>query len=523
MHMQAEYGMAPRVATAPDGKFVVAWHCYPCTNDTSGDAWFGVYGQRYNAAGTKLGGEFQTVDILSTYHYHWFPDVACDHNGNFVIVYETYSEPDDPILNDYGIFSKQYNSGGGLTVGNWCVNNPGLQHRGIGNQQRPSVTRSSGNGVYTCAWHGLQGVAPSGGVASIWHRQVTGNPAPTISWGLTAPTSGNYNGGTPIVGDWTNSGHVSAGFYSNTPANFFLRNSNSTGTADTICGYGPGSNNWTPLAGDWTHKGYDSFGLYNPATATWFLRNSNTSGVADISFMYGSGGNGWIPITGNWVNSGSDTIGLYDPVNSDFYLRYTNTTGAADATFHYGTGGAGWKPIVGDWNGNGAETIGVYDPATSTFHLRNSNSAGSDDYTFVFGTPGAGWIPLAGDWDGDGTDSIGLYDPVNNVFHLRNSNSAGPDNITYTFGCPIAIRWDTYGAQSGYTVCLCVTPGTDYANARWISIGSIQAINGSSVWSWNRRDTNGDLVPKGTWYIAGYIWNGSAATYNHATSSFVIS
>jgi len=232
------------------------------------------------------------------------------------------------------------------------------------------------------------------------------------------------------------------------PSQFFLRNSNTGGTADSTFTYGPASSGLTPIAGNWNGDGVHTIGLYDPAHAAFFLRNSNTTGVADIAFTYGPAGMGLIPLVGDWDGDGIETIGLYDPAHAAFFLRNSNTGGIADITFTFGPAGLGWIPIVGDWNGDGIDTIGLYDPAHGAFFLRNSNTGGIADISFTFGPAGLGWIPLAGDWDGNRVDTIGLYDPSHAAFFLRNSNSGGVADTTFTYGPagmgfkPLVSDWD---------------------------------------------------------------------------------
>jgi hypothetical protein len=268
----------PRVSVAANGLFVVVWQSYAI----DGSGW-GIYGQRYNAVGAALGGEF--LVNTKTAAWQWNPDVACDRDGNFTVVWQSYDQPDDPITADYGIVAKSYNSAGVATTGDYVVNNPGLAHRGIGDQEYPAITRKSGSGQWVSAWQGYQGIAPSGGILGIWRSQVSGSPSPTTSWVLNAPLSGNY---------------------------------------------------------------------------------------------------------------------------------------------------------------------------------------------------------------------------------LQGSN--------------VTVSWFAVGVQPGFTVCLCITTDPAWGGTPiWISIGIIAATNGWSNWVWDGRDTSGNLVPKGTYYIAGYIWNGSAATYAHASTTFIIS
>jgi hypothetical protein len=66
----------PAVASDPAGNFVVVWH------DQFLNA---IVGQRYDAAGTALGGEFTVGAAGSVAH----PDVARDAAGNFVVVWKS--------------------------------------------------------------------------------------------------------------------------------------------------------------------------------------------------------------------------------------------------------------------------------------------------------------------------------------------------------------------------------------------------------------------------------------------------
>jgi hypothetical protein len=78
----AQYG--PSVAIAPNGQFVVVWRSDG--QDGSGE---GVYAQRYNADGSKAGGEFRVNTTTANDQTH--PIVAMDHAGNFVVVWDSYS------------------------------------------------------------------------------------------------------------------------------------------------------------------------------------------------------------------------------------------------------------------------------------------------------------------------------------------------------------------------------------------------------------------------------------------------
>ena len=247
------------------------------------------------------------------------------------------------------------------------------------------------------------------------------------------------------------------GGYDPATSSFSLRDSNTSGNADTSFGFGwvpaSGSPGLVPLAGDWTGQGYDTVGLYDPSTSEFYLTTSNRTGVAQTCFGFGwvpaSGQPALIPLAGDWTGQKSsagysiDTIGLYDPSTSFFYLRNSNTAGTADITA--GFGAAGMLPVVGGWQGNGTTMIGVMDPTTSQFYLAGSNTTGYAAVSFGYGNPNSGWIPIAGDWTAKGFDTVGLYDPTNGLYYLRNSNTTGMADIVVTFGAanwkPITGAW----------------------------------------------------------------------------------
>jgi hypothetical protein len=215
---------------------------------------------------------------------------------------------------------------------------------------------------------------------------------------------------------------------------FYLRNTNSTGTADYQFGYGDPNGDWTAMVGDWNGDANCGVGLYDPATSMFYLTNAYTTGYAEVTFGYGVPQGGWIPLVGDWDGNGSQGVGLYDPDSSTFYLTDTLSTGYAEYTFGYGMPQGGWTPLVGDWDGDGRTGVGLYDPHTSTFYLTNNLSTGVAQYTFGYGVPNAQWQPLVGDWNGDGKAGVGLYDPHGSTFYLTSQLSTGIAEAIYTYG-----------------------------------------------------------------------------------------
>jgi hypothetical protein len=102
----------PSVATDAEGNFVVAW----ASLDQDGDG-HGVYAQRYDAAGTPQGAEFRVN--TTTAGAQWLPKVAMDADGDFVVVWEDRSGNDG---SDFGLFAQRFNAAGAPQGGEFQVN-----------------------------------------------------------------------------------------------------------------------------------------------------------------------------------------------------------------------------------------------------------------------------------------------------------------------------------------------------------------------------------------------------------------
>ena len=101
----------PAITTLSNGSFVVTWQS--AGQDGSGD---GVYGQLYDASGTAIGGEFRVND--TTANDQEAPNVAALADGGFMVVWESYGQ--DGSLE--GVYAKRYDSGGTDVSGEVLIN-----------------------------------------------------------------------------------------------------------------------------------------------------------------------------------------------------------------------------------------------------------------------------------------------------------------------------------------------------------------------------------------------------------------
>ncbi len=206
---------------------------------------------------------------------------------------------------------------------------------------------------------------------------------------------------------------------------WFLRNTFSTGTADSSFGYG--DVNDRPVTGDWDGNGTITVGVVR--NGTWMLRNASGGVSFDVpTFVFGNTTD--IPVTGDWDDNGTWTPGVYR--NGVWYLRNSLTSGVADVIISYGNA-SGDTPVPGDWNGDGRTTVGIF--RSGTWYLRNAEGGGVADITpFVYGNA-AGDTPIPGDWNGNGTFTPGIY--RDGTWYLRNGAGGGVADITpFIFGSP---------------------------------------------------------------------------------------
>jgi hypothetical protein len=123
----------PAVTMDPGGNFVVVWL------GRDGDLG-GVFGQRYDAAGTPVGGEFR-VNTYTTANQRSIT-VAMDQRGNFVVVWRSFIQ--DGSL--YGVFGQRYDAAGAPRGGEFQVNT-----YTTGSQDYPAVAADAA-GNFVVVW-----------------------------------------------------------------------------------------------------------------------------------------------------------------------------------------------------------------------------------------------------------------------------------------------------------------------------------------------------------------------------------
>ncbi len=123
------------VAMDDSGNFIITWS----SDEQDGDKW-GVYAQRYNAAGAAQGSEFRVNSFTSKEQLG--ANVAMDAAGNFVITWSSH----DQDGNNWGVYAKRFDAAGTVLGGEFRVNNT------TSNEQTASSVAMDDSGNFVVTW-----------------------------------------------------------------------------------------------------------------------------------------------------------------------------------------------------------------------------------------------------------------------------------------------------------------------------------------------------------------------------------
>ncbi|BBH40871.1 hypothetical protein myaer102_34570 [Microcystis viridis NIES-102] len=126
--------------TLNNGDLIVAWQSYPQNNGH-----WGLYGQRYDNNGNKLGNQFQIHS--SPYYDYSEPRIAVLTDGGFVVTYDSGNWNGNGIDGSgYGVHGQKFDSTGNKIGSEFLINT-----YTTGNQFYQSVT-ALGNGGFVVVW-----------------------------------------------------------------------------------------------------------------------------------------------------------------------------------------------------------------------------------------------------------------------------------------------------------------------------------------------------------------------------------
>jgi hypothetical protein len=167
----------PAIAVAANGSFVAVWQDSPSNNgDGSGSA---IFGQRYDASGTRLGGEF----LVNTYTpgVQRYPSISMSPGADFVVA---WIGPGDGAGS--GTFARRFDGSGNPLGNDFVVNSftPGV-HYATG---RNVVHDARGN--FVISWSRCYGYSYCGGLSSFAQRFSASGTRRGAEFRITGYTTG---------------------------------------------------------------------------------------------------------------------------------------------------------------------------------------------------------------------------------------------------------------------------------------------------------------------------------------------
>jgi hypothetical protein len=123
-----------------NGNFVVTWF----SQDQDGSGW-GVYAQRYTAAGLKQGGEFRVNQATAGNQLH--PSVSADAAGNFVVAWRDGVYVGDGSTTPNNIYFRRFAADGTALSGDTIANLISGPDHGW-----PHVSVDPGTGAFAVTW-----------------------------------------------------------------------------------------------------------------------------------------------------------------------------------------------------------------------------------------------------------------------------------------------------------------------------------------------------------------------------------
>jgi len=316
----------PAVAMNALGDFVITWQ----SQGQDGSGW-GIYAQRYNSSGDKVGGQFQVTTTGGDQEY---PMVGIDVLGGFVITWQSQGQDGS----GWGIYAQRYNFSGNKVGGESLVNTTTA-----GDQTNAAVAMNA-LGSFVVTWQG-QGQDGSG-------------------WGIYAQQF-NYDGnrvGTETLVTITTAGDQE---YPSVAINL-LGNYVITWSSDGQDGSG-----WGVYAQRFNASGTPQGGEFLVSTTTSGDQEYSTvamdlaGGFVITWASYGEDGSGW-GVYARQFNANGTPVDIEVPVNA------TTAGNQSDPSIAMSASGQ----MVIDWSGNGGgDSAGVF---MQQFNLTTIADSGSD-------------------------------------------------------------------------------------------------------------------------------------------------
>jgi hypothetical protein len=367
----------PAVGRDGAGNFVVVWQSF---GSSGPDAEWSIQGQRYDAAGTALGGEFH-VNTWTTGAQH-DPAVACDAAGNCVVVWSSWgSAGSDTDANS--VQARRYDAAGTPVGAEFQVNVYTTSY------QTAAVVAPGGGGGFVVVWSSRGGAGTDTDLHSIQGRRYD--------------AAGTALGGEFQVNTYTSSVQIAPAVAADAAGNFVVAwNSYGAATTDTF-GSSVQAQRYdaagTPLGPQFQVNTWTPVYQRAPAVAVDGAGNFVVAWESD----YGAGTDPqWAIQARRWDAAGT-ALGPEFQVNTFTYFIQTHPAVAADASGNFLVV---WNNFVGagEFNVQGQRYDSAGAPLGGEFQVNALGRTGLE-YPAIANTAGADFVVLWDSFASEGSDA----------------------------------------------------------------------------------------------------------------------
>jgi hypothetical protein len=155
----------PAIAMGAQGDFVVVWRS---EKQDAGSR--GTYGQRFDADGTPIGGEFKINTTSVGGRVSTGPSVALDSSGNFVVAWTGWRDDEENII------ARRYNASGSPITGEFIVNTQ--THSAYINSHIGPTVAMNASGAFVIVWQAWHGDVSGHGNWCVYGRAYNSNGVP---------------------------------------------------------------------------------------------------------------------------------------------------------------------------------------------------------------------------------------------------------------------------------------------------------------------------------------------------------
>jgi hypothetical protein len=354
------------------GVFVIVWE----SQEQDGSGW-GIYGQRFDTNGNRLGSEFQVSTRTEGDQIQ--PVVAMDQAGNFVVA---WISPDTVNVSSTAVFAQRFTAGGERLGGEVRVS----EATDGGFEDVPSIAEDY-QGNFVVSWNHWP-------IGVMMARLYRANGSPVRSPVALTRVPGWFYGKVAFAANgtfgaaWTDA--VTADGLQDAYAQRF-----SASPGDEFCLFRRGE---------------------------FVCDTGRTGGEPEVQYPFG-GEAGEVGLLGDLDGDGRADACVYR--DGVFRCDTEHDFGAGETRIRFGQ--AGDVPLLGDVDGDGKADPCVY--RAGKFLCDTAHDGGAPEVAIAFGQ--AGDVPLLGDVDGDGKADPCVY---RSGTFLCDTAHDGSVNVTIVFG-----------------------------------------------------------------------------------------